>query len=59
MIKLLKVSEVAKLLHTSRASIYKWIKTAGFPEPIRLTPRNVAWNEKDVQDWIQSRAEAA
>ena len=58
-IRLLKITELCKMLHTSRASIYIWMREQNFPQPIRLTSRNVAWNEKDVQDWIQSRAESA
>ena len=57
-IRLLKITELCKMLHTSRASIYIWMREHNFPQPIRLTPRNVAWNEKAVHDWIASRAEA-
>ena len=56
-IRLLKITYVCEMLHTSRASIYIWMREQNFPQPIKLTPRNVAWAEKDVQDWIASRAE--
>ena len=55
-IRLLKITDLCKLLHTSRASVYVWMREQNFPQPIRLTPRNVAWRESDVLDWIERQA---
>ncbi len=53
--RLLRKSEVLRLCALSRSGLYAKIKAGEFPRPVRLGPRAVAWREKEVRDWIESR----
>lgn len=55
--KLLRVAEVEAATGLDRSTIYRLIKDdAGFPEPIQLTARSVAWRASEVAAWIEARA---
>lgn len=42
----------------SRMTLWRLIKTHGFPEGVLVTPNRRAWNEADVDAWIGSRPTA-
>jgi prophage regulatory protein len=42
----------------SRSSLYAMIAKGEFPAPIKISGRRVAWPERTVNDWIQSRIES-
>ena len=54
---LLQVSTVQALTGLSRATIYRWIKTKGFPKPVNLGPGCVRWKAGTVREWMQKRGE--
>lgn len=35
----------------SRTSIWRWVHTKGFPQPIRLTAGCTRWRLSDVEAW--------
>ncbi|QKI88965.1 helix-turn-helix transcriptional regulator [Thiomicrorhabdus xiamenensis] len=41
----------------NNSTIYRWIKTEGFPKPIKLSPSCSVWNIAEVQAWIDARKE--
>lgn len=57
--RLLSLPAVVAATGVSRASIYVWMKVGGFPKPVKLGPRRVAWKQADVETWISSRQMAA
>lgn len=38
-----------------RTTVYRQIKTCGFPRPIQMGPNSVRLRKSDVEDWINSR----
>lgn len=46
---------VAVLLNISRATLARWRKTRGFPQPVQLGPRSVGFLRSDVEAWLASR----
>jgi prophage regulatory protein len=42
-------------VNASKTSIYGWMKSGDFPQPVKLGPRAVAWRRSDVDAWISSR----
>jgi excisionase family DNA binding protein len=52
---LLTVDQVAKILQCSRAAVYKWLDTAGFPQGVKIGVRARRWRESEVWDWVKSR----
>jgi len=52
---LLTVDQVRKILQCSRAAVYKWIDTAGFPQGIKIGIRARRWPESQVWDWVRSQ----
>ncbi|RUO78934.1 transcriptional regulator [Idiomarina tyrosinivorans] len=53
--QLIKLQDVSKLTTLSRSSIYRLIKDGMFPAPVNLGYRSVAWVEREVIDWVESR----
>ncbi|MEJ0076849.1 MAG: AlpA family phage regulatory protein [Alphaproteobacteria bacterium] len=37
----------------------RMVKRGAFPEPVRLSPRKLAWRETDIDDWIAAKIAAA
>jgi len=60
--RLLRLSEVAKLLGVSTSTLYKWVKLGQFPRPIMLGPMNPKqrqtkrWVLSEVEQWVNERA---
>ena len=42
----------------ARSTIYKWISEGGFPSPVRLGGRVVAWRASEIEAWIEAQTEA-
>lgn len=53
--RLLRRSEVERIIGLSRSWIYAAIDRGEFPAPIRLTSKAVAWRESDIEAWVESR----
>lgn len=58
--RLLRLDAVENLTGLRKSSIYTYMasKSHGFPTPVRIGARAVAWRESDVLKWIAARTEA-
>lgn len=56
MTKILRFPSVIEKTGLSRSTIYLKISQGIFPKPFSLGPNSIGWLEKDVDDWINSRA---
>lgn len=56
--RLLTYDDVAELLRLSKSSLRRLVRAGDFPEPLRVTPRRVAWTEDAVEEWLERRLEA-
>lgn len=59
-VRLLRLPDVEQLTGLRKSSIYAYMgkeRGCGFPVPVRIGARAVAWRESDVLGWISSRAE--
>jgi prophage regulatory protein len=52
---LLSLAELYPITKMKRTSTYAAIKKDGFPEPIHLGQRLVAWRLSEVLAWVESR----
>ena len=43
------------LLGVSHTTLWRMRRTAGLPDPIRLSPGRVGWPESQIQEWLDSR----
>lgn len=55
--RLLRSREVEQVTGFRRSTIYSWMKKGLFPKPLRIG-RAIAWRERDIQKWMDERAEA-
>ena len=55
----LRLPEVIERCGYSKPSIYRLVKEGKFPRPVKLGARAVAWPEHVIQDWLDSRQQAA
>lgn len=51
-ITLLRMPDLIQRLGVSRSLVYKIMETDGFPRPIKLSRRVVAWCEEEVDDYL-------
>ncbi len=52
---LLRLDEVVERCGLKKSSIYKMMSEGTFPKSVKLGTRSVAWGEKCITDWINSR----
>ena len=52
--KLLRLEAVISLIGMKRSWILQKVKDGKFPKPLRLSPRAVAWREREILEWIES-----
>ncbi len=52
---LMSVEELAEYLGESKRSIYRYIKSGDCPPYIRLNARNIKFDKRDVDDWLNSK----
>lgn len=57
--KLLKIRDVIERTTCSRSAIYEKMKNGTFPKQIKLGERAVAWNECDIDAWIEQQQRAS
>ena len=56
---LAKLPAVMNATGLSRSTLYARVKTGGFPAPVKLGERAVAWPVESVRTWIAQRIEAS
>jgi len=47
--------QIGRKYGVHRTTIWRWIKTAGFPKPVKLSPGCTRWDEKLIEDWESKR----
>ena len=53
--RLLRATEVEKMVGFKRQWIHRLIKQDRFPQPIRIGPRAVRWRADEIEVWIDSK----
>lgn len=51
--KVLKETDVIKIVGLSHATIYRLMKAKQFPLPIKLSPNRVGWLEDVIYRWLE------
>lgn len=49
---------VERLTGLSRSSVYRLMRTADFPAPVRVGPRAVRWYMSEIVEYVNSRPRA-
>lgn len=55
--ELLNLKRVCQITGYSRASIYRFIHSEGFPAQLRVGPNKVVWPKEAVLNWRTARIE--
>jgi len=37
----------------SRTTIYNWVDSGFFPKPIKIRPRVVVWDNREIDNWMK------
>ncbi len=54
--RLIRMDEVERLTSLKKSTIYANLRVkGGFPRPLRLSARAVAWRESEVRAWCDER----
>ncbi|MDA2935275.1 AlpA family phage regulatory protein [Acidobacteria bacterium AH-259-D05] len=58
-LKCIRYAELVELgIVRNRMTLRRWILSGHFPQPVRLGGNSIAWLEKDVRAWLESREKA-
>ena len=52
--QLLRITDVQARTGLSRASVWRLVRDASFPAPVRIGRRAVAWLDTEIDSWIAS-----
>lgn len=52
---LMSIEELAEYLGESKRTIYRYIQSGDCPRYIRLTARNIKFDRRDVDEWLESK----
>lgn len=52
---LMSVEELAEYLGESTRTIYRYLQSGDCPRYIRLTPRNIKFDKRDVDAWLERK----
>lgn len=58
MSRFLSQKQVCEKTNLSRTTIWRRQHDGTFPKRKRLTSNRVAWLERDIEEWIESRGDA-
>ena len=50
---LIKINELIAMTKLSRPTIYRLIKAGKFPSQLKTSPKTVAWEKSEIEDWIR------
>lgn len=50
---LIKINELIAMTKLSRPTIYRLIKAGKFPSQLKTSPKTVAWERSEIEDWIR------
>lgn len=54
--KTMRAAEVARSLGVSIQTVWRWrSQDNGFPQPAKLGPKTIVWDEVDIQAWVNSK----
>lgn len=53
--KLIRAKQVVQVTGLSRGTIYRLERAGTFPSRRRLSANSVAWIEKEIAEWMESR----
>lgn len=56
---ILRLPDVEARCAVNRRTLYYWIERGLFPRPISLGPRTVGWLDRDIEAWINEKAQAS
>lgn len=51
----LRLPAVCQLIGYAPASVWRMVKARSFPTPFKLGARAVAWDEREILDWLEAR----
>jgi len=52
---LMSIEELAEYLGESKRSVYRYIKSGDCPAYIRLNARNIKFDKRDVDAWLNTK----
>lgn len=52
---LMDIDELAEYLGESKRSVYRYMKTGDCPAYIKLNARNIKFDKRDVDAWLESK----
>lgn len=53
--KLISWKTVREKVPFGRTKVWELAKDGGFPKPVQISPRRVAWVEAEIDAWIAAR----
>lgn len=55
---MLRINAVCQRTGLSKSQVHRMVSESGFPQPVRLSKRAVAYVAAEVENWLQERISA-
>lgn len=55
--RFLRAPDVIERVGLSRRTFFKLVQAGQFPDPVRPSPKTVAWLESEVEAWMKRKVE--
>lgn len=52
---ILNYPQTADLIGVSVSTLYRWVESGDFPQPVRLGPARVGFNAAVIEAWVASK----
>lgn len=49
----MNMKEVCVKLGVSKVTVFNWVRRGKFPKPLKLAPKCVRWESKDILNWCE------
>lgn len=54
--RVLRISEVSRMVGIARSTLYRYIDRGLFPKQVKIGPNASGWLETDIRDWLESHS---
>lgn len=59
LVQMLRMKQLTQYTGLSKSHIHHLVREGQFPKPVKLSTRCTAWNRPEVDEWLQSKRDAA
>jgi prophage regulatory protein len=52
--RLITIKDMCALINRDRRTLWAWVKSGKFPEPLRINGRTIGWRASSYRAWLDN-----